>query len=90
MMSGFDTHIPASLCLPSLPMFPFCPLPESLSAFDRRLGFAAAVEIGGGPWDSTWTADGTMKEPLRSLVQLPVDVEGLASALPGNLKPPGL
>jgi len=48
------------------------------------------VEIGGGPWDSAWTAEATMKEPLRSLVQLPVNVEAVSAALPGNVKPPGL
>lgn len=31
-----------------------------------------------------------MKEPLRSLVQLPVDAEGLAARLPEQLRPPGL
>ena len=31
-----------------------------------------------------------MKEPLRSLVQLPVDAEGLADRLPQGLRPPGL
>jgi hypothetical protein len=31
-----------------------------------------------------------MREPLRSLVALPVDVEGLASYLPQALQPPGL
>lgn len=31
-----------------------------------------------------------MKEPLRSLVQLPVDAEGLAQRLPKGLRPPGL
>jgi hypothetical protein len=31
-----------------------------------------------------------MKEPLKSIVGLPVDVEGLAAALPQALRPPGL
>lgn len=50
----------------------------------------AAVEVGGGPWDSAWRAEATMKEPLRSLVQLPVDVEAVSFVLPGTLRPPGL
>ncbi len=31
-----------------------------------------------------------MKEPLKSLVGLPVDVAGLAALLPQQLRPPGL
>jgi tocopherol cyclase len=49
-----------------------------------------AVEVGGGPWWSTWKAEAEMKQPLRSLVSLPVDVEGLAASLPKPLRPPGL
>lgn len=50
----------------------------------------AAVEIGGGPWWSTWTSQAQMKEPLRSLVTAPIDPEGLLSRLPGSWRPPGL
>jgi tocopherol cyclase len=57
--------------------------------FDLRTA-AGAVEVGGGPWWSTWQAAAEMREPLKSLVSLPVDVEGLAAALPGPLRPPGL
>jgi tocopherol cyclase len=31
-----------------------------------------------------------MKEPFRSLVQLPIDVGAIAQAAPQPLKPPGL
>lgn len=31
-----------------------------------------------------------MRQPLKSLVGLPVDVEGIAAALPKALRPPGL
>jgi tocopherol cyclase len=31
-----------------------------------------------------------MKEPFRSLLQLPLDVGALAQAIPGPLRPPGL
>ncbi|KAK9835048.1 hypothetical protein WJX81_007145 [Elliptochloris bilobata] len=51
---------------------------------------SCAVEVGGGPWWDTWRTTAEMKEPLRSLVQLPVDAEGLASRLPKGLRPPGL
>ena len=37
-----------------------------------------------------FTLQAEMKEPLRSLVQLPVDAEGLAQRLPKGLRPPGL
>ena len=50
----------------------------------------AAVEIGGGPWDEDWRTEARMTEPLRSLVQLPLDVDGFAASLPAHLRPPGL
>eukprot|EP00884_Botryococcus_braunii_P021088 jgi/Botrbrau1/7663/Bobra.0159s0105.1 len=50
----------------------------------------AALEVGGGPWWSTWRARADMKEPLRSLVAAPVDPEQLLSRLPGSWRPPGL
>ncbi|KXZ53182.1 hypothetical protein GPECTOR_7g1074 [Gonium pectorale] len=50
----------------------------------------AALEVGGGPWWSGWRAKADMKEPFRSLVQLPLDVGGLSRGLPDLLKPPGL
>ncbi|KAK9792704.1 hypothetical protein WJX73_007933 [Symbiochloris irregularis] len=53
-------------------------------------GEGAAVEVGGGPWDATWKAQAQMRQPLKSLVGLPVDVEGLASLMPGPLRPKGL
>jgi hypothetical protein len=31
-----------------------------------------------------------MREPLKSLVKLPVDVEGATSLLPPRLRPPGI
>ncbi|CAK0735183.1 hypothetical protein CVIRNUC_000540 [Coccomyxa viridis] len=49
-----------------------------------------AVEVGGGPWWSTWSAQAKMREPLKTLVSLPVDIEGLAAAVPSQLRPPGL
>lgn len=51
---------------------------------------AAAVEIGGGPWWKTWTSQAQMMEPLKSIVGIPVDVEGLSSLLPDFLRPKGL
>ncbi|GLC34906.1 hypothetical protein PLESTF_000216600 [Pleodorina starrii] len=50
----------------------------------------AALEVGGGPWWSSWRARAEMKEPFRSLVQLPLDVGGLGQMLPEQLRPPGL
>lgn len=50
----------------------------------------AAVEIGGGPWWETWKSKAEMREPLRSLVKLPIDVEGLSARLPESLRPKGL
>lgn len=50
----------------------------------------AALEVGGGPWWSSWQATAAMKEPLRSLVQLPIDLGLLAKFAPPILRPPGL
>ena len=36
------------------------------------------------------SAQAEMREPLKSLVGLPVDVEGIAARLPQFLQPPGL
>uniref|UniRef100_A0A7S3VSV1 Tocopherol cyclase n=1 Tax=Dunaliella tertiolecta TaxID=3047 RepID=A0A7S3VSV1_DUNTE len=50
----------------------------------------AALEVGGGPWWSAWSAKASMKEPFKSLVTLPIDVAALARMVPQPLKPPGL
>ena len=50
----------------------------------------AAVEVGGGPWDVAWKAQAQMRQPLRSLVGLPLDVQGLARLVPHPLRPKGL
>jgi len=49
---------------------------------------SAALEVGGGPWWSSWKASAEMKEPLRSFLNLPID--SLLTAIPGGLRPPGL
>ena len=52
------------------------------------------LEVGGGPWWDTWAAKAAMKEPLRSLVKLPIDVGKAIDFVPEGLKPfvapPGL
>ena len=49
-----------------------------------------ALETGGGPWSEAWKAEAKMQQPLKSIVQLPLDVRGIAQALPGGKLPPGL
>ena len=49
-----------------------------------------ALETGGGPWPEAWKAEAKMQQPLKSIVQLPFDVKGIAQALPGGKLPPGL
>ncbi|KAL3655661.1 Tocopherol cyclase, chloroplastic [Castilleja foliolosa] len=49
----------------------------------------AAVEVGGGPWFSTWKGKTAMPEIITRVVGLPVDVEGIFG-LASFLKPPGL
>lgn len=51
---------------------------------------SGALETGGGPWPATWEAQAKMQQPLKSIVQIPIDVRGIAEALPGNVLPPGL
>ncbi|KAL6747380.1 tocopherol cyclase-domain-containing protein [Haematococcus lacustris] len=51
---------------------------------------SAALEVGGGPWWTTWSAKAAMREPFRSLVQLPLDVAAISKLVPSELKPPGL
>ena len=53
-------------------------------------GASGAVEVGGGPWFSPWRQEAAMAEPVKQLLNLPVDVEGLADLLPPLLRPPGL
>ena len=53
-------------------------------------GSSGAVEVGGGPWWSTWRGQAAMAEPVKIALNLPVDVEALADLLPPQLRPPGL
>jgi len=54
-------------------------------------GKSGAVEVGGGPWWSDWSVEAQMSEPVRQLLQLPVDVEYLTEILlPKGMRPPGL
>ena len=55
----------------------------------RSEGKSGAVEVGGGPWFDGWKTRAKMAEPVRRLLNLPVDIEGLADFLPAHLKPPG-
>jgi len=48
-----------------------------------------ALEVGGGPWYSTWKTKARVQEPLQSLLRYNVDVESLFNPVP-QLKPPGL
>ena len=56
----------------------------------RSEGRSGAVEVGGGPWWSAWSSRAEMSEPVRRLLNLPVDVEALADWVPSSLRPPGL
>jgi tocopherol cyclase len=53
-------------------------------------GHSGAVEVGGGPWWSTWKGNAAMAPLVKQALNLPIDVEGLADWLPRNLRPPGL
>ncbi|KAL8522047.1 hypothetical protein ACS0TY_012264 [Phlomoides rotata] len=49
----------------------------------------AALEVGGGPWFTSWKGKTQASEILNRVVGLPVDVEGIFGLAP-FLKPPGL
>lgn len=49
----------------------------------------AALEVGGGPWYSSWKRRSETENIIKPIVGLPVDVESLYSVVP-FLKPPGL
>lgn len=53
-------------------------------------GSSGAVEVGGGPWWSTWRGKAAMAEPVKQMLNLPIDMEALADWLPQQLRPPGL
>ena len=47
-----------------------------------------ALETGGGPWDDTWSGKAFMRQPLKALLQIPINPERLYNWAPG-WKPPG-
>jgi len=49
---------------------------------------SAALEVGGGPWWTSWKAKAEMAEPLRSFLNLPI--EDALAAIPKGMRPPGL
>lgn len=49
----------------------------------------AAVEVGGGPWFNSWTAETSTPEIVKRALNFPVDIEGLLDWVP-FLKPAGL
>lgn len=53
-------------------------------------GLSGAVEVGGGPWWSGWQTEAAMSEPVKQMLNLPIDVEALADLVPPPLRPPGL
>ena len=53
-------------------------------------GKSGAVEVGGGPWWSDWIMEAKMSEPVKQLLNLPIDVESLTDFLPPIVRPPGL
>ena len=49
----------------------------------------AALEVGGGPWFNTWKQRSESTSTLKTLLNLPIDVESLFTLTP-FLKPAGL
>lgn len=49
-----------------------------------------ALETGGSrdPWKESWTGKATMRQPLKTLLQLPINPEKFYNWVPG-FKPPG-
>jgi hypothetical protein len=63
---------------------------EGVSHYIAPCCFLGVLQVGGGPWWSPWSATADMKEPFRTLVQLPIDLGALSQVVPDPLKPPGL
>jgi tocopherol cyclase len=49
----------------------------------------ALVEVGGGPWFTTWKGKTSMPELVSRTIGAPIDVDGIFSFVP-LFKPPGL
>lgn len=49
----------------------------------------AAVEVGGGPWFTSWKGNTSAPELLKRALRVPVDMEGIFGLVP-IFKPPGL
>ena len=49
----------------------------------------ALVEVGGGPWFSTWNGKASMPELVSRIVGAPIDMDGFFRFAP-LFKPPGL
>lgn len=49
----------------------------------------AAVEVGGGPWFTSWKGNTSAPELLKRALRVPVDMEGIFGLVP-FFKPPGL
>lgn len=47
-------------------------------------------KVGGGPWWDSWQGKADMKEPLKSIVKLPIDILTLSRATPRIIRPPGV
>lgn len=65
------------------------PVPGATPIVDA-LSSTAALEVGGGPWFTNWSASARMAEPVKALLGLPIDVVGLKNLTPPPLRPPGL
>lgn len=63
-------------------------MPVGLPARAAQLRFGPRAPLSGVGFLPCAQAE--MREPLKSLVALPVDVQGLAARLPQALQPPGL
>mmetsp|Transcript_7360 Transcript_7360/g.11589 ORF Transcript_7360/g.11589 Transcript_7360/m.11589 type:complete len:241 (+) Transcript_7360:591-1313(+) len=50
----------------------------------------AALEVGGGPWYEDWVGEAFPAEPLKTVGQLPVDIDAFQRLLPPLLRIPGL
>lgn len=50
----------------------------------------AAVETGGVGWDGTWKAGAAMKQPLRAVLQAPINPDAIFSRVPAVFRPNGL
>jgi len=63
--------------------------PDGTLLFDHT-SVNAGLEIGGGPWTENWSARASYSAPIRTLLDINVDLDEVFQGPATMLRPPGL